>query len=111
MHSAPLPNTLHVTKANTTLQPHHVYVSSSALISVTHSVEALLNDEHAHQMSAVIKVQCPSLCTEIIDNPYLTSIIDRLYILPAVPGLLSWTLELKALSYKSFKGKALVPSY
>lgn len=35
LHSASLANTHHVTKANTTLQPHQV--SSSVLITVTHS--------------------------------------------------------------------------
>lgn len=63
-------------------------------------IAALFNENYSHQLSAVMKVQHSFLGTAIIDNPYLASIIDCLYH-PAVRGLLSWTLVLRALAHQS----------
>lgn len=108
-----LQNTLCVTKANTTLQPHQVYVSSSALITVTHSWRACLmrniltNCLPWWKCNPFLLRPLPFLrCAVIIDNPYIASIIDSLY-LPAVQGLISGTLELRALSENMSKNMHL----
>lgn len=105
--------TLCVTKANTTLQPHQVYVSSSALITVTHSWRACLmrniltNCLPWWKCNPFLFAPPPFLrCSVIIDNPYIASIIDSLY-LPAVQGLISGTLELRALSENMSKNMHL----